>query len=139
MIVSFCDIARCRKVFKLETMGDCYVVMTGLWNAGKDHVVPLSALLCCVIRFHDATRDLKKELGLDTVCVSGHGRCTRYCAVNMHAFHSLRQHKHCIMDGKQSQSQMNPPLSHNGAIAHRGWQGQTDHSMPRKYFCNWQG
>jgi len=41
MIVSFCDIARCRKVFKLETMGDCYVVMTGLWNAGKDHVVTI--------------------------------------------------------------------------------------------------
>jgi len=34
---------------------------------------------------------------------------------------------------------MDPPFSQNGAIAHRGWQGDMDHTTPRKFVAMGKG
>jgi len=38
---AFDEIARRRRVFKVETVGDCYVAVTGLPNPRKDHAVAM--------------------------------------------------------------------------------------------------
>jgi class 3 adenylate cyclase len=39
---AFDQIAKRRRVFKVETVGDCYVAVTGLPEARKDHAVVMA-------------------------------------------------------------------------------------------------
>ncbi|CAJ1964592.1 unnamed protein product [Cylindrotheca closterium] len=64
---AFDTIAKKRKVFKVETVGDCYVAVTGLPEPNKDHAV----IMCefardCQIQFNDLVKHLEVLLGPDT-------------------------------------------------------------------------
>jgi class 3 adenylate cyclase len=59
--------AKRRRVFKVETVGDCYVAVTGLPEPNKDH----AAVMCrfareCLTQFNDLARKLEVVLGPDT-------------------------------------------------------------------------
>jgi class 3 adenylate cyclase len=65
---AFDEIAKKRKVFKVETVGDCYVAVTGLPEPQKDHAV----IMCrfardCMLRMKSLTKKLEVTLGPDTV------------------------------------------------------------------------
>eukprot|EP00526_Cylindrotheca_closterium_P003634 CAMPEP_0113617770 /NCGR_PEP_ID=MMETSP0017_2-20120614/8966_1 /TAXON_ID=2856 /ORGANISM="Cylindrotheca closterium" /LENGTH=1245 /DNA_ID=CAMNT_0000527205 /DNA_START=214 /DNA_END=3951 /DNA_ORIENTATION=- /assembly_acc=CAM_ASM_000147 len=64
---AFDIIARRRKVFKVETVGDCYVAVTGLPEPTKDHA-RIMALFAqeCVERFEELVGMLETTLGPDT-------------------------------------------------------------------------
>ncbi|CAJ1964628.1 unnamed protein product [Cylindrotheca closterium] len=64
---AFDVIARRRKVFKVETVGDCYVAVTGLPEPTKDHA-RIMALFAkeCVTRFEELVGMLETTLGPDT-------------------------------------------------------------------------
>ncbi|GKY99148.1 hypothetical protein MPSEU_000870300 [Mayamaea pseudoterrestris] len=64
---AFDEIAKRRRVFKVETIGDCYVAVTGVPEAQKDHAV----LMCRFARdmmnkCHALTKRLETTLGPDT-------------------------------------------------------------------------
>ena len=64
---AFDEIARRRRVFKVETVGDCYVAVTGLPDPQKDHAV----IMCrfardCINKVKVLTRRLEVTLGPDT-------------------------------------------------------------------------
>jgi class 3 adenylate cyclase len=63
----FDTIAKRRRVFKVETVGDCYVAVAGLPEARKDHAVVMSRFARdCIIRMSHLTRKLEVQLGPDT-------------------------------------------------------------------------
>jgi class 3 adenylate cyclase len=54
-------------VFKVETVGDCYVAVTGLPDPRKDHAVVMSRFARDMIhKMHSLTRKLEVRLGPDT-------------------------------------------------------------------------
>lgn len=64
---SFDEIARRRRVFKVETVGDCYVAVAGLPDPQKDHAV----IMCrfardCLLKVRILTKKLEVVLGPDT-------------------------------------------------------------------------
>lgn len=64
---AFDEIAKKRRVFKVETVGDCYVAVAGLPEPQKDHAV----IMCrfardCMLRMKGLTKKLEKSLGPDT-------------------------------------------------------------------------
>ncbi|CAB9526092.1 Receptor-type guanylate cyclase gcy [Seminavis robusta] len=64
---AFDEIASQRKVFKVETVGDCYVAVTGLPNPRKDHAL----LMCrfareCMQKMWSVVKKLETSLGPDT-------------------------------------------------------------------------
>lgn len=64
---AFDEIAARRKVFKVETVGDCYVAVVGLPDPRRDHAVVMTRFARdCLFRFNSLTRDLVLELGPDT-------------------------------------------------------------------------
>jgi class 3 adenylate cyclase len=64
---AFDDIARRRRVFKVETIGDCYVAVAGLPNPRKDHAVAMVRFAReCMHRMLQLTRKLEVVLGPDT-------------------------------------------------------------------------
>jgi class 3 adenylate cyclase len=64
---SFDVIARKSKVFKVETIGDCYVAVCGLPTARKDHAVVMARYAnTCLQGMTDLTRTLEVTLGPDT-------------------------------------------------------------------------
>lgn len=64
---SFDTIAKRRRVFKVETVGDCYVAVTGLPEPRKDHAVVMARFAHdCLNRFSQLTRALETTLGPDT-------------------------------------------------------------------------
>jgi class 3 adenylate cyclase len=64
---AFDEIARRRRVFKVETIGDCYVAVAGLPNPRKDHAVVMARFSRdCMHRMNQLTRKLEVILGPDT-------------------------------------------------------------------------
>jgi class 3 adenylate cyclase len=63
----FDDIARQHGVFKVETVGDCYVAVSGLPEARKDHaIVMVRFAYDCLKKTGDITKKLEVSLGPDT-------------------------------------------------------------------------
>jgi class 3 adenylate cyclase len=64
---AFDEIAQQLRVFKVETVGDCYVAMAGLPEARKDHaVVMVKFAYDCIKKASEVTRKLEVLLGPDT-------------------------------------------------------------------------
>jgi class 3 adenylate cyclase len=64
---AFDEIARKRRVFKVETVGDCYVAVAGLPDPMKDHAVVMARFAKdCIQQMRLLTRRLEVTLGPDT-------------------------------------------------------------------------
>jgi len=64
---AFDSIARRRNIFKVETVGDCYVAVAGLPVPRKDHAVAMARFARdCLHKFGVLTRQLEISLGPDT-------------------------------------------------------------------------
>lgn len=64
---AFDTIASRRKVFKVETVGDCYVATCGLPDPNKDHAVVMARFAQeCVGKFSTKTKELELILGPGT-------------------------------------------------------------------------
>eukprot|EP00934_Nitzschia_sp_Nitz4_P007117 Nitzschia sp. Nitz4//scaffold45_size130396//87784//91702//NITZ4_003463-RA/size130396-processed-gene-0.197-mRNA-1//1//CDS//3329552440//7107//frame0 len=64
---SFDRAAERRRIFKVETIGDCYVAASGLPEARPDHAVAMARFANeCLSRFHVVVVGLEKKLGPDT-------------------------------------------------------------------------
>jgi len=64
---AFDEIARKRNVFKVETVGDCYVAATGLPEARADHAVIMARFARdCLFHFGVLVRQMEETLGPDT-------------------------------------------------------------------------
>eukprot|EP00980_Cylindrotheca_fusiformis_P017442 scaffold5439_cov132-Cylindrotheca_fusiformis.AAC.1 len=63
----FDTLAKRRKVFKVETVGDCYVAVCGLPEPRKDHAIVMSLFAGeCIVRMGVQVQALEVELGPDT-------------------------------------------------------------------------
>ncbi|KAG7352535.1 adenylate/guanylate cyclase [Nitzschia inconspicua] len=64
---AFDEIARRRKIFKVETVGDCYVAVCGMPQSRKDHAVAMIRFAKdCLTRMESLSQDLEVSLGPDT-------------------------------------------------------------------------
>eukprot|EP00529_Nitzschia_sp_RCC80_P005556 CAMPEP_0113514622 /NCGR_PEP_ID=MMETSP0014_2-20120614/40508_1 /TAXON_ID=2857 /ORGANISM="Nitzschia sp." /LENGTH=1043 /DNA_ID=CAMNT_0000411133 /DNA_START=100 /DNA_END=3233 /DNA_ORIENTATION=- /assembly_acc=CAM_ASM_000159 len=64
---AFDQIAKRRRVFKVETVGDCYVAVTGLPEPRKDHALAMARFAKeCIDKFNDISKQLELTLGPDT-------------------------------------------------------------------------
>ena len=64
---AFDKIAKQRRVFKVETVGDCYVAVCGLPEPRKDHAVVMSLFARdCMKKMKELVRELEVTLGPDT-------------------------------------------------------------------------
>jgi class 3 adenylate cyclase len=64
---AFDIIAKKRRVFKVETIGDCYVAVTGLPEPRKDHAVAMARFSRdCMVRMRSLCKQLEVTLGPDT-------------------------------------------------------------------------
>jgi class 3 adenylate cyclase len=64
---AFDVIARRRRVFKVETIGDSYVAVTGLPEPQEQHVLIMAKFASdCMKRMNEVTKDLEVTLGPDT-------------------------------------------------------------------------
>lgn len=64
---AFDEMAKTRNVFKVETIGDCYVAVTGLPEPNKRHAVDMCRFARdCLHRMHNLTKSLEVTLGPDT-------------------------------------------------------------------------
>jgi class 3 adenylate cyclase len=60
-------IAKRRRVFKVETVGDCYVAATGLPDPLPDHAVAMARFARdCILSMNVLSKKLEIELGPDT-------------------------------------------------------------------------
>ncbi|KAG7354797.1 adenylate/guanylate cyclase [Nitzschia inconspicua] len=67
----FDRLAKVRKVFKVETVGDCYVAVAGLPDPRKDHAVVMARFARdCLSSLQQMTKDLEVTLGPDTADLS---------------------------------------------------------------------
>lgn len=67
MYGAFDEIARRRKIFKVETVGDCYVAVCGMPEARKDHAVAMVRFAReCLTRMASMSQELEVSLGPDT-------------------------------------------------------------------------
>jgi class 3 adenylate cyclase len=83
----FDEIAKRRRVFKVETIGDCYVAVVGLPDPRKDHAVVMTRFSRdCLDVFSDVTKKLEIELGPDTVSTL---LTARSLVATLYTFYSL--------------------------------------------------
>ena len=67
MYNSFDQIARHLGVFKVETIGDCYVAACGLPEARKDHAIVMARFARhCLDKLNEIVLNLETELGYGT-------------------------------------------------------------------------
>jgi class 3 adenylate cyclase len=60
----FDKIARRRRVFKVETIGDCYVAVTGIPKPQKDHALIMTKFAQdCMLKMKQTLVDLQQQLG----------------------------------------------------------------------------
>jgi class 3 adenylate cyclase len=65
---SFDDIALKRNVFKVETIGDCYVAVTGIPEPQADHAVIMARFARdCILKMSQLSSELGETLGADTM------------------------------------------------------------------------
>jgi len=63
----FDEIANRRRVFKVETVGDCYVAVAGLPEPRKDHAIVMARFARdCLVQFTATVKAMVVELGPDT-------------------------------------------------------------------------
>ena len=68
---SFDRIAKRRRVFKVETVGDCYIAVCGLPDANPEHAVVMARFAQdCLTKMHAVTMDLEATLGTEVVTLS---------------------------------------------------------------------
>ena len=61
------EIARRRRVFKVETVGDCYVAVAVMPDPRKDHAVVMARFARdCIFKMNEYCRKLEVALGPDT-------------------------------------------------------------------------
>jgi class 3 adenylate cyclase len=64
---AFDDIARKRRVFKVETVGDCYVAVAGLPQPRADHAIAMARFANdCMVKMLALVKKLELTLGPDT-------------------------------------------------------------------------
>ena len=64
---AFDKLAHRHKVFKVETIGDCYVAVTGFPDPQQDHAVLMAKFArACMDKMKDLTKKLEVKLGPDT-------------------------------------------------------------------------
>ena len=64
---AFDSLAKRRKVFKVETIGDSYVAVTGLPEPQANHAITMARFAWeCLLRMNEITKDLEVTLGPDT-------------------------------------------------------------------------
>lgn len=64
---SFDEIAKRRRIFKVETVGDCYVAAAGIPDPTKDHAIAMVRFARDVLdRMQVTTKELEVSLGPDT-------------------------------------------------------------------------
>ena len=64
---SFDQAAKKQRVFKVETVGDCYVAVTGLPRPQENHALIMARFSqSCLDKFHLLVRQMERELGPDT-------------------------------------------------------------------------
>jgi class 3 adenylate cyclase len=64
---AFDEVARRRRVFKVETVGDCYVAVAGLPEPCEDHALVMSRFATdCRIKMNNLVKVLEVSLGPDT-------------------------------------------------------------------------
>ncbi|CAJ1939123.1 unnamed protein product [Cylindrotheca closterium] len=64
---AFDEIARKRRVFKVETIGDCYVAVVGLPDPCDDHAIVMARFANdCRVKMNEVVRQLEVTLGPDT-------------------------------------------------------------------------
>lgn len=67
LYASFDDIAKKRRVFKVETVGDCYVAACGLPDKRKDHALVMARFAqACLQKTNSLMKRLEVQLGPDT-------------------------------------------------------------------------
>ena len=67
MYQAFDKIAKHRKVFKVETIGDSYVAVTGLPEPQETHAVIMCRFAAeCRVKMNELTAKLETSLGPDT-------------------------------------------------------------------------
>ena len=68
---AFDSLAQRRKVFKVETIGDCYVAVTGVPNPQPEHAVIMVRFAEeCIDKMHQVTSKLAVTMGSDTADLS---------------------------------------------------------------------
>jgi Adenylate and Guanylate cyclase catalytic domain len=84
LYAAFDEIAKRRGVFKVETIGDCYVAVVGLPTPRKHHAVVMARFAQdCIERMCELTRELEKVLGP----VSTERTCSWWCKCRTSSTH----------------------------------------------------
>ena len=64
---AFDKLAKQRRIFKVETVGDCYVAVSGIPEARADHAVAMAKFARdCLYKMRSITKELEVSLGPDT-------------------------------------------------------------------------
>jgi class 3 adenylate cyclase len=67
IFLEFDEIAARRNIFKVETVGDCYVAVAGVPEPRSDHAVEMARFARdCMMRFHSIVQNLERTLGSGT-------------------------------------------------------------------------